>query len=603
MRILSLIFILLTGLIPLSCRWNADNEKSFLSPTCICYDHNTGKAYVSLSTASRIAVVDLASRQLEKYIKLRFNPGGIAVSNDSQTLFVANKSPDGIVCFISLENGETDTCIDVCHTPDAMALAPDGKLLYVANRFSNSISVIDLEAKALLKHIPVDRDPKAIAISPDGQLLAVANNIPGSAATDSLISAKISFISAKSLELIKNISLANGSQSIEDLTFSKDGKHLYASHILSRNTLPTTQIERGWINSNAVSIINAEDQEYYTTILLDNFNHGAANPAGIEVSENGKSLFVALSGVHEICIIDLPAMHKKLKEAESRIEEIPNDLQFMQDVIRRIPAEGKSPRHICVCSDKVLLSSYFSTGLEVFTDLHNSDESFEISLGNEPEMNRERRGELLFCDADLCFQKWQSCISCHPDARVDGLNWDLLNDGAGNPKNTKSMLYSHVTPPVMITGVRDKAETAVRSGIKYIQFTQYEEADARDIDTYLKSLKPVPSPRLEKGQLTKKAINGKIIFEQAECSKCHSGKYHTDGKKYDVGTGIDQHEKEKFDVPALSEIWRTAPYLYDGRARTMKEVLTIFNPDDKHGVTSSLSEEELECLVEYVMSL
>ena len=52
--------------------------------------------------------------------------------------------------------------------------------------------------------------------------------------------------------------------------------------------------------------------------------------------------------------------------------------------------------------------------------------------------------------------------------RPDALNWDLLNDGIGNPKNTLSLLLSHQTPPVMITGVRASAEDAVRAGIKYI---------------------------------------------------------------------------------------------------------------------------------------
>ncbi|MHC4147198.1 MAG: cell surface protein, partial [Planctomycetota bacterium] len=83
-------------------------------------------------------------------------------------------------------------------------------------------------------------------------------------------------------------------------------------------------------------------------------------------------------------------------------------------------------------------------------------------------MTAERRGEMLFNDALLCFQSWQSCASCHPsDARVDALNWDLLNDGLGNPKNTKSLLLSHETPPAMITGIRENAEIAVRAGFRH----------------------------------------------------------------------------------------------------------------------------------------
>ena len=53
----------------------------------------------------------------------------------------------------------------------------------------------------------------------------------------------------------------------------------------------------------------------------------------------------------------------------------------------------------------------------------------------------------------------------------------------------------------------------------------------------------------------------------------------------------------------MREVWRTAPYLHDGRAATMEEVFTRFNPEDQHGYTSDLSPQELKDLVEYVNSL
>ncbi|MGL4492235.1 MAG: cell surface protein, partial [Tannerellaceae bacterium] len=60
----------------------------------------------------------------------------------------------------------------------------------------------------------------------------------------------------------------------------------------------------------------------------------------------------------------------------------------------------------------------------------------------------------------------------------------------------------------------------------------------------------------------------------------------------------DGADKEKtMDVPALVEVWRTAPYLYDGRAATMDEVLQI------HGPAEKLSNDQLSELSEYVLSL
>ncbi len=67
-----------------------------------------------------------------------------------------------------------------------------------------------------------------------------------------------------------------------------------------------------------------------------------------------------------------------------------------------------------------------------------------------------------------------------------------------------------------------------------------------------------------------------------------------------MGKGIDQGKP--FDTPTLVEIWRTAPYLYDGRANTMMDVLTVHNKDDKHGKTSNLKKEELNDLERFILS-
>ena len=115
---------------------------------------------------------------------------------------------------------------------------------------------------------------------------------------------------------------------------------------------------------------------------------------------------------------------------------------------------------------------------------------------------------------------------------MDGLNWDLLNDGIGNPKNCKSLLFAHETPPAMVSGIRGSAEVAVRAGFKHIQFSEISEENAKCVDAYLRALQPLPSPWLVNGSLSKNAVKGKSIFEREGCAECHSGMYYTDLKTY-----------------------------------------------------------------------
>ena len=58
-----------------------------------------------------------------------------------------------------------------------------------------------------------------------------------------------------------------------------------------------------------------------------------------------------------------------------------------------------------------------------------------------------------------------------------------------------------------------------------------------------------------------------------------------------------------FDTPSLRGVWHTAPYLHDGRASTLREVLITHNPTDQHGQTSHLSEVEVYDLVAFLLSV
>ena len=105
-----------------------------------------------------------------------------------------------------------------------------------------------------------------------------------------------------------------------------------------------------------------------------------------------------------------------------------------------------------------------------------------------------RRGEMLFHDGRVCFQSWLTCASCHAEGRVDGLNWDLQNDGLGNPKNARSMVHAAVTPPSMSLGVRADFKEATTAGFRHILFHEPTHDEAEAVQSYIASLQPERSP-------------------------------------------------------------------------------------------------------------
>jgi cytochrome c peroxidase len=72
---------------------------------------------------------------------------------------------------------------------------------------------------------------------------------------------------------------------------------------------------------------------------------------------------------------------------------------------------------------------------------------------------------------------------------------------------------------------------------------------------------------------------------------------------HNVGTRGARDKSSSFDTPALIEAWRTSPFLHDGSAATLREVIVEKNKEDKHGKTSHLNEEQVDDLVAYLLSL
>jgi len=283
-----------------------------------------------------------------------------------------------------------------------------------------------------------------------------------------------------------------------------------------------------------------------------------------------------------------------------------NDLGFLYGAKTRVPLEGQGPRAIAVCGNKVYSAMRFADSLNVVELWDDGPGSaVGLPLGTPKAVDLVRSGEMAFHDATCCYQQWLSCASCHPEARSDGTNWDLLNDGLGNPKQSRSLLYSHKTSPVMITGIRASAEIAVTKGFTMIQFHELPALRLEDVNAYMKAQRPVPSPYLKPdGTMTDSALRGKVIFEgKAACAKCHVPPYYGDKKKYAFGLGSDNERSREFATPILIEIWRTAPYMYDGRAVTIKEVITTDNINNRHGNTKDLTPQEVDDLSNYVLSL
>lgn len=578
-----------------------------------------GKLYAGCAGTREVLVFDSAGK-VERRVPLPGVPSGLVLSVDNKRLFVTCAAPESRICVVETASGRMIKTSPGGYTSCSPVLSRDEKLLFVCNRFNDDVAIFDVPAEKELCRIPVRREPISAALTADGRHLLVANHLPRGRSDAPYVAATLSVIDVAARKVAKELRLPNGSINLRQIAVSPDGKYACVPLSVGRFQVPVTQLDRGWVNTSALTLIDLASLEVINTVLLDDVDHGAANPWGAGWSADGRWLCVTHAGTHELSLIDFPAVLKKLQRLPERAptdgsmntmacrcrRDVVNDLSFLHGLRRRVRLKGNGPRALAILSSRVCVADYFSDTLEM-VNLPDADQVQVIALNPGSELTPVRRGEMYFNDATLCFQGWQSCASCHDDdARVDGLNWDLLNDGIGNPKDTKSLVLSHRTPPVMSLGVRSSAEIAVRAGVRTSLGNAVTGDVAASIYAWLSSLVPAPSPHLVQGKLSEAARRGEKIFRSAEtgCSGCHEPGLFTDLQSYSVGTRNEfDHEDRVFDTPTLRELWRTAPYLHDGSAATVRDVLTTRNPEGEHGKISHLSPRELDDLIEYLLSI
>ncbi len=565
----------------------------YRSPNHVCVSADGTRAYVVNATSDSVSVLDIRGRKVVGEIAVGARPVHAALSRDGLSLFVSCLWA-GRIDVVALAEGRVVRAIQAGEEPYGVTVSRDGGRLFVANSLSDTVSVLAAESGKTLSEFPVGRSPRDIAETPDGSRLVVSNGLARG----------LSVVDPAAGRELERRDLGRASLT-RQVACTKDGRWAFVAGILSHDETVSLQMERGWIHSNGFSVADLTRPGHRVTLLLDRLLSGAANPWGLVLSSDEKRMYVSLSGIHEVAIVDVPECLRLVAEATpDRVKPLEEDVEILERrrIARRFDAGGLGPRGIALseATGELLVANYFSDSVSVL-DAETGALRAVVPLGPPQEMSLWRKGELLFNDARITYQTWFSCTSCHQeDATVDGLNWDLPNDGLGNAKNAKSLHDAHDTPPSMWSGVRTSMDAAVAAGQRFQGFLPVPE-NHRALMEYFGKPERAPSPH--RGRNAEALRRGEAVFMAAACNVCHPAPKFTDLEMHDLGFGTPDDYRSRFDTPSLRECARTGPWLHDGRAPTLRAIFTDHNPKNLHGRTKGLSEPEMDDLIAYLRSL
>jgi DNA-binding beta-propeller fold protein YncE len=619
-RILYVLGSLVTGVLaagPTAIAETADRP-AYRSPIEVAFSPDGSQLAVADRTWPGVVILDASSGAIKQKAKLEGDPYHVAW-NGADKVLVA-EGLNGTVAEVDAASGNVLRRIGIGLLAKGLAVA-DGKVLS-CDRQRNKLVVASLASGQVDSTIDVGREPGTVAVTPDGKYAVVGNKLPRPTnPLTGIPAAEVSIVNLATKE-VRAVPLAKGTTMVRTVIVSPDSKWAYVTHQSPRGNLPVTQLDNGWTMTNAMSIIDLQAGSLYANFIFDHTGLGAGNPWGAAINKEGTKLWVSLAGVREVATVDLAKLQKRLESgsAQDRLNLLfnLNDL-YTDGTIKRTPLETvEGTRGLALSPDgKTLAVAAYFSGKVLLLSTADLTVTKEVALPDNPAEDDIRTGERFYYSALNCYQKWLSCASCHDEGRMDTLNWDLTNDGTGNPKQTKSHLFSSETPPTNISGCRENALVSSRAGYMFIQFQPAPEDRVNATYSYMKSLRPEPSPYLgPDGQLTPDAVEGKKIFEDSSigCANCHAGQYFTDLHKHDVGTrrfgndGPDNNptwDANGYDTPTLIEVWRTAPYLHLGTSMTIKDVLTASKDDTKplHGNLSGKSDKEIDQLAAYVLQI
>jgi YVTN family beta-propeller protein len=123
--------------------------------------------YVADQVAGGVYLIDAASMKVAGFLPTGKGAHGLYVSRDSNVLYVSNRR-EGSVSLVDLATNKVDTTwhIPGGGSPDMGGLSADGKVLWLAGRYSSVVYAIDTDNGHLLAKIPVGRGPHGLCVYP-----------------------------------------------------------------------------------------------------------------------------------------------------------------------------------------------------------------------------------------------------------------------------------------------------------------------------------------------------------------------------------------------------------------------------------------------------
>ncbi|MFT3712221.1 MAG: c-type cytochrome [Archangium sp.] len=337
-------------------------------------------------------------------------------------------------------------------------------------------------------------------------------------------------------------------------------------------------------------------------------------PSVAVVDSSGDWLFVVNKESSKLAIVSANRNVAKPNQAASSSPYAYNQVQLPS--VHSTASIGAGADGVAILTDNktTLVYSQYEHKLQKFSPANDGTLALQgtsIALAPDTLPADEVLGRKMFHDANnrmmSAVEASVACSSCHLEGRDDGHTWQFPDGPRQTPtlagrgiKATAPFHWSGEFPDLQAFLTHTITARMGGKGLSQIEVSQ--------LNAYVDSAPAPENPYLQKNS-PEQIARGSQVFARAGCDTCHSGQWLTNNTNVDVGSlvlsGINPDNglvMQGLNVPSLKGLARSAPYLHDGSAMSLK-ARVLKNPGDKHGVTSTLSTADVDDLVAYLETL
>jgi len=517
----------------------------------VAFSPNGTTVYAAAADKSQVVVLDAAALKVTARYDVPGRPWAVLPSADGTGIFVADFDGDRVLR-LAAASGKIEATSDTINRPSCLALSPDGSELFTVSFRTGEILVLNSQCATLRRlSAPSQLNQcRTVTLAPDGLLYAPQTR------SDTVVGGR---------------------------TFD-------------RTVFPV--IAASDPRGQHVSL------KYFPDLLVVPPHRPS------EVAVDAETVYLASAGSDDVLAIQRNSGFAKWHTRNVGLE--PGGIALD-------PTRGRL--HVLTITGQEIVSLSAESGAVLGRS----------QFAHDPTPPTIARGRYLFgtgTDKRLTKDQWTSCAICHPEGDTDGRQW---NFGSG-PLDTRSLRGCLQTAPLHLDAHGDEIQDTydftrlVMGGQWFVPrerlhdyLAQTNAGANEDLDAlaaYIRSLTPLPPP-VPPAATAPLRQKGKEIFfsRETRCAQCHPPPLYTDSGQrdaqgryllHDVATRLPYESAtlQRLDTPSLLGLRRSEPYLHHGRAKTLEEVFSWrFNPQDKHGRTSHVSEEGIRALAEFLRYL